>query len=225
MVLLGGLEIVAAGYLIHKHKEKKRIRLEEEEEEARRAARHQSRSRSRKSSQHHHTHSAPPRDRKGSRRPSGPPPQYAPQYSHSAESVLKDKAPQPSYPIPQSYIPPNLQPHHTSQYYTPPMSYPPQDGYQTEQAYYGTPHTQPEYQPEYQPQQQYSPIEYPSHLVELSSEPHRRQNFPSSILREPSQERPRRSSESHVRFALPTDGNGSPLEELHASTPPPPYHL
>jgi len=226
MVLLGGLEILAAGYIIHKHKENKQERLrrqeeEEEEEEARRTrardARH--RAHSRRKNQHH---SAPPRDRKGECKTSHRPPLPSKiHYAHSAEPVMDAKVQAP-YPIPHSFIPPNLQPHHTPQDFSP-APYARLETYQNEQVYRPEPYMSQQHisnQPYPQPQQPaYSDYEYPSHLAELSAEPHQR--HPSSILRQHSGER-RRSSGEHVRFAIPHDQ--SHLDgELHATTPPPPY--
>jgi hypothetical protein len=212
MVLFGGLEIVAAGYVYHKHKEhkKERERLEDEaEEERRRAERYRRRKRN---------HSEPPRERKSEskhyKKPHSSSQYYAP------PPISDKKSSPPSYPIPHSYIPPTLQPHHSAEYfhsspelyhqeaYTPPYQAP-------------APHIPT---PPQQQQQSYQHIEYPSDVAELSAETHwRRNEYPSGILRQHSGEGRRSEDGPRVRFALPGTDNETQHDELHATTPPPPY--
>ncbi|KAF2435150.1 hypothetical protein EJ08DRAFT_693039 [Tothia fuscella] len=224
MVLFGGLEIVAAGYVYHKHqvhkKERAQLALEAEEaEEARRRAERRRRRTKRYQSE-------PPPDRKYDSNPSKPS-KYtavAPPVYYAPPGTMDTKTPQPSYPIPHSYIPPTLQPHHEPEYvYGPP---PPEVRRQVEHFGPVPFHQKSQENISAPPPQHYESVEYPQHLAELSSETHwRRNEYPNGILRQDSGEASRRRSEDapRVRFALPGEEHETQADELHLTTPPPPY--
>lgn len=114
MVLLGGLEVVAAGYLLHKHQQnkKERQRLEEErldaeEEEYRRR---------RPTHRRHHSHS--PR-RHSHHRPHSHDGRYRPESSKTTHSTVPSPAPIPVAPSMHS------QPTYQTPYQPPPPQYDP----------------------------------------------------------------------------------------------------
>jgi hypothetical protein len=243
MVLLGGLELVAAGYFVHKHQQnkKERQRLEDEEEEEyerQRAERHaQRRERREKRSE-----SAPPvtyKPRNDTKYRYGPPP---PDKAHTVSRPAPTRHWVPTGPPPPIQYTPQPMAAFPPPQRRPRSSSPP--------AYKAQPYFSPPPQPELAsssttatPMASHSFYDPPIGAYEMNGgevPPHHLYaNTHIAELRTPSPplgERPafgsgqrRARSNSRVRFALPVEGDEARLVEVipgsaeAPGSPPPPY--
>jgi hypothetical protein len=217
MVILGGLEIVAAGYLIHKHQQNKKdkARLEEEEaylEEEEYRKRHSS------SNHRHRSHS---RRRHSRERPHS----YDGKYDYRRESPRPMPAKSAMRPAAAQQAPP---PSMAQQSMRPPPPYssvptatpqPPQDikyGWTDEP----TPQQQPPQQPQHDPN--FPPTGWPSHWPQSQTpDPGARLGAgPQQRGGESSRGRSDRratSASPHIRFAVPR------RQRSPSFSPPPSY--
>jgi len=228
MVILGGLEIVAAGYLIHKHQQHKKDRALAEEEEAyleeeedrkhrsRHGHGHGSHSRRRHSRERRHSYDEGKHEyRRESPRP------------RPARSAMRPPAPQ--------QVPPPVMAQQSMRPPVPPMSAqsmeapPPYNAVPTatpqpaQDIKYGwTDEPTPQQQQPPQQDPNYPPTGWPQHWPQSQTpDPSARLGPPSSYQRDESsrsrENRRAASASPHVRFAVPRRGR-SP-----SASPPPTY--
>lgn len=225
MVLLGGLEIIAAGYLINEHKKKKlekqRIEDEEEEYRRRRAERHERRKAGRSSSAPPAQYGSPSKSSKYGYSSSPPPSKDHPALrpGPSGQYFTTHGPPQPP---PMQYAPrpapiamanpsnPLAYPHNTNlpSYNNPQFAPPPQ--------------AQPSYPPPHDSYELSGDTYHPYSTNEFANHSEGRVGSPPDFATASQPTRRPRSS-SRVRFALPVPGDESHVEVVRPGTPPPPY--